>query len=241
MDTKALEDIGLTNAEIKVYLTLLEIGQTKVGPVIEKSDLQSSVVHNAIHKLQDKGLVNYIKKGKIKHYKATSPNNFMDFIEEKKKNFEKILPELLLKQKLAKERNEAEVYIGFKGIMNLLLEVIKDTKKGEEFYFFSSDFEPMNEKIQDFFRKYDPKRKGKGLVVKGIVPLNLKPLFQDRIKKKVMQVKFTEQILPPHMGIFQDKIFLFMWGEKPVGYLIYSKQLADRYKQFFNAMWNSIK
>ena len=240
MDTKPLEDIGLTNAEIKVYLTLLEIGQTKVGPIIKKSGLQSSVVHNALHKLQDKGLISYIKKGQIKHYKSTDPKNFMDFIEEKKKNFQKILPELLLKQKLAKERNEAEVYVGYKGIMNLLLEIIKDAKRGEEFLFFSADIEPINKEIQDFFKKYDPKRKAKGLIVKGIAPLKLKTLFKDRIRKKVMQVKFAKQVIPPNIGIFRDKIFLFTWGEKPVGYLIYSKQLADRYKQFFNLMWNQL-
>ena len=94
MDITPLEDLGLTNAEIKVYLTLLETGQTKVGAIIKKSDLQSSVVHNSINKLQDKGLISYIKKGKIKHYKATDPKNFMDFIEEKKKNFQQILPDV---------------------------------------------------------------------------------------------------------------------------------------------------
>jgi sugar-specific transcriptional regulator TrmB len=240
MDTKPLEDIGLTNAEIKVYLTLLELGQTKVGPIIEKSGLQSSVVHNAIHKLQDKGLISYIKKGQIKHYKSTDPKNFIDFIEEKRKNFQKILPELLLKQKLAKEKNEAEVYEGYKGIINLLLEIIKDAKKGEEFYFFSADIEPMNKEIQNFYKKYDPKRIAKGLIVKGIAPLKLKHLFEDRIKRKVIQVKFAKQVIPPNMGIFQDKIFLIVWGEKPSGYLIYSKQLADRYKQFFNTMWNQL-
>ena len=38
----------------------------------------------------------------------------LNFINEKKKNFEEILPELLLKQRLSEERNEAEVYIGYK-------------------------------------------------------------------------------------------------------------------------------
>ncbi|MBW2982000.1 hypothetical protein KY343_03915, partial [Candidatus Woesearchaeota archaeon] len=118
---------------------------------------------------------------------------------------------------------------------------IKDTKKGEEFYFFSADIEPKNKDIQDFYKRYDPKRKAKGLIVKGIAPLRLKHLFQDRIKRKVIQTKFTNQIIPPNMGIFQDKIFLIVWGEKPAGYLIYSKQLAERYKQFFNSIWNSIK
>ena len=51
MDTKILEDIGLTNAEIKVYLALLELGVSGAGNIIEKSRLQSSVVHNTINNL----------------------------------------------------------------------------------------------------------------------------------------------------------------------------------------------
>lgn len=240
MDIKPLEDIGLTNAEIKVYLTVLELGLTKVGPVIEKSGLQSSVVHNSIHKLIEKGLINYIKKGKIKYYNATDPRHLIKFIDEKRENFEKILPELLAKQKIAKEKNEAEVYTGFKGIMALLLEMIKETAKGDEFLFFSGDIEPMNKEIQDFYKRYDPKRKEKGLNVKGIVPEKLAPLFEDRIKNKLMQVKFTNNILPPNMGICKNKVALLSWGDKPIGYLIESKQMAERYKEFFNALWNSI-
>ena len=121
MDTKPLEDLGLTNAEIKVYLSLLEIGSTKAGSIIEKAGVQSSVVHNCLHTLVEKGLISYIKKGKIKYYQADNPKNFIDFIDEKKKNFENILPQLLAKQKIKEERNEAEIYEGFKGIMNMLL------------------------------------------------------------------------------------------------------------------------
>lgn len=238
MDISPLENIGLTNAEIKVYLALLELGITKVGSIIEKSGLQSSVVHNTLHSLLEKGLITYIRKGKINHYKATDPKHVIDFIGEKKKNFEKILPQLLLKQKLSKEKNQAEIYEGQKGLMNLLLEVIKDTKKGDEYNFFSADYEPMNKEIQDFFRKYDPKRKAKGLIVKGIVPKRLKHLFEDRVKKGFMQVKYTNQEIPPNMSICNNSIALITWGEKPIGYLIHSKQLAEKYKNFFNSIWN---
>ena len=51
MDTKILEDIGLSNAEIKVYLTLLELGTSTAGPILEKSGLQNSVVHMTLNKL----------------------------------------------------------------------------------------------------------------------------------------------------------------------------------------------
>ena len=54
MDTSLLEDIGLSKGEIKVYLTLLNLGNTKVGYIIEKSGMASSAVHNAINTLIEK-------------------------------------------------------------------------------------------------------------------------------------------------------------------------------------------
>ena len=63
MDISILEDIGLTNAEIKVYLALLELGSSTAGPILEKSKLQNSVVHMTLNKLIDKGFVTFIKEG----------------------------------------------------------------------------------------------------------------------------------------------------------------------------------
>ena len=54
----------------------------------------------------------------------------------------------------------------------------------------------MNKEIQDFFRKYDSKRKAKGMIVKGIAPKRLKHLFQDRVKKGFMKMKYIEQSIP---------------------------------------------
>lgn len=241
MDTSVLEDIGLSQGEIKVYLTLLETGRTKIGKVIEKSDMASSAVHNAINSLIDKGLVSYIKKGKIKFYNSTNPKHLMDFLDNKKRNLQNILPELMKKQKQEKEINEAEIYTGLKGIMNMLLELIEDGEKGDEYMFFSADVEPMNKEIQDFFRKFDPKRKEKGLKTMGLAPLRLKEYFEDRTKKYSMQMKYTTQPLPPNMSIFRDKIALFNWGEKSIGYLIHSQQLSDKYNGFFKLLWKKYK
>src|SRR3989338_2313210 len=234
MDTTSLEDLGLTHAEIKVYLSLLEVGNTKAGTIIEKAGLQSSVVHNCLHTLLDKGLISYVKKGKIKHYQASDPNSFIDFIEEKKKNFEKLLPQLLSKQKSADEKNEAEVYETYQGIMNMLLELIKDTKPGDDYLFFSQDVEQLNKEIQQFFMRYDPKRKAKKLNVKGIAPLHLKKLYEHRVKKGMMKMKYTTIAMPTAIAICNDKLVLLSWEEKPVGYLIHSKQLAEKYTKFFH-------
>ena len=115
MDTHILEDIGLTNAEIKVYLALLELGSSTAGPIIEKSGLQSSVVHMTLNKLVEKGFVSFVKECKRNHYQATNPKHIVEFINEKKQRFEQILPELLLKQQTAKTRPEIITFRGIKG------------------------------------------------------------------------------------------------------------------------------
>ena len=42
------------------------------------------------------------------------------------------------------------------------------------------------------------------------------------------------------MSICNNTIALITWSEKPIGYLIYSKQLAEKYREFFYSIWNSI-
>src|SRR3989338_6588681 len=120
METAILEDIGLTQGEIKVYLTLLKLGSSSAGPIVEKSSLQNSVVHRMLHSLIEKGLITYILEGKKRYYQATDPKLIINFIDDKKKRFESILPELISQQKSAKKNQEATIYRGVRGIKELL-------------------------------------------------------------------------------------------------------------------------
>ena len=115
MDTSILEDLGLTQAEIKVYVALLELGSSSAGKILEKSAVQNSVLHRALNSLIEKGLISFILEGKRKVYTASDPENFHDFIENKKKRFDEILP--ILKQKQKNMTNSfGEIFKGKRGI-----------------------------------------------------------------------------------------------------------------------------
>lgn len=241
MDTSVLEELGLSKGEIKVYLTLLELGSTKIGGVIEKSGMASSAAHNSINSLIGKGLVSYIKKGKIKFYQAAPLRQIANFIEEKKRKFLELVPELELKQTLAKEKQEAEVFEGTKGLMAMLNKFIEDTKKGDKYYFFGTYFKgskEQTEKAQKFFKQYDLKRKEKGLFVYGLAPKELKEYL---IGRKRSEIKYTDLPLPHGIGICKDRLTLFSWSDKPVGYLIKSKQIAEMFREYFNSLWKIAK
>ncbi|MFH1222435.1 MAG: helix-turn-helix domain-containing protein [Candidatus Micrarchaeota archaeon] len=234
MDVSALEYLGLTALEIKVYTSLLKLGSVKVGDIIRTSGLQSSSVHNALQSLISRGFVSFIKKGKIRRYAAADPSLFLVRYEDKKEELQQVVAELHSLQVPAEEKEDAELFEGFKGISAMLNELIKDAKQGDCYYFFAMDVGGMNKEIQDFFRWYDAKRKNKGLTVMGMAPTSQRHLFENR---KYLKMKYVSYPIPANISICNDKMAMISWGEKPKGILLRSKQLVQSQVGFFMTIW----
>ncbi len=239
MDIQILEDIGLSNAEIKVYLALLELGTSSAGPILEKSGLQNSVVHMTLNKLVDRGFVSFVKEGQRKHYQAANPNHIVEFINEKKERFEELLPELLLKQKLAKAKPQIITFQGVKGIRELLYELLE--AGGTEHHTFGSAKESlmMGDK---WWVSYHQKRAKKGIRAKLMFNESLQ-YWKAEVKYPKSDVRYTKAGFEPltETIIRNEKIGIIIWTEKPMGVLIHNKVAADSYENFFQLMWNAAK
>lgn len=237
MDHKILEDLGFTNAEIKVYLSLLELGSSTAGPIIEKSGLQSSVVHATLNRLLEKGLLSFILEGQRKHYQAADPKHIIDIITQKKEQFEKILPELLLKQKIAKEKPSAQLFQGIKGIkelLNILLEA-----GGKEHHTFGSTKESLM--LGDaWWVNYHKRRAEKKIKAELLFNESLASWKAEK-KYPLSEVKYTKAGFEPltETIIRNDKIGIIIWTEKPLGILIQNKIAAESYDQFFRVLWKN--
>lgn len=239
MDTTILEELGLSQGEIKVYLTLLKLGTTKVGNIIEKSAMASSAVHNSLNSLLEKGLVSFIKKGKIKYYNSSPPEYIGNFTKQKLQIFnEEILPELKQTAKLSSDKQEAEVFEGIKGVTTALNLMIEDSKKGEDYFFFSSYSSGKNQEIQEFFEKYDFNRKEKGLNVKGLAPRELKHLFE---KRRYLKMKYPLIPIPADISMCKNCVVIISWSEKPICYLLRSKEITEMYIEYFKKVWEMSK
>ncbi|MDP2925457.1 MAG: helix-turn-helix domain-containing protein [Nanoarchaeota archaeon] len=238
MDTSVLENIGLSRIEIKVFIAVLELGESKAGKIIEKSGLQSSSVYDAINKLISKGLLSYIKKSQVKYYKAPDPEVILDYIELKKGEYIKILPELKARQK--KTENEGvEFFKSFKGIKTIMSELIKDAKKGDIYRTFSVE-NPEDYKLarENVFRYTKQLFREKKIIVKGIFH---KQNRYSPTKSSITQKRYISFPLPPNTMVLNDKVAIISWKEEPTGILIKSKDIADKYISFFDAMWKIAK
>jgi sugar-specific transcriptional regulator TrmB len=229
-----LQTSGMTKAEAKIYLSLTKSGAARAGKIIQNTGLQSSVVHNALNKLLEKGFIAFVLEGSIREYHALDPSVIEEHMESKRLDFHKIIPNL---KKLRKQREftTAEVYRGYKGILSAMMFMAKDAKKGERYkYFAASDFF-LSEISIDFFLKADLIRKDKGISLKGIASSKSKKLQVY----KGSEIRYTQQSIPPAMNIFRDRVLLINLTHKPTGILICSEEIAHQYHEMWDAIWKS--
>ena len=238
MDASILEDLGLTQAEIKTYITLLELGNSTAGPILEKSGLQNSVIHRALNSLIEKGLINYILEGKIKTYQATDPETFYNYIEQKKKRFEEILPELKKKQTFAKQQKEATIYKGRRGITEIYNKILNSG--GKEYNTFGGGKKvTYNVMGETWWKNLHAKRLELKIPSRQVFDESVRMFGEELNKKPITKIKFLSQEFEQlqETAICGDYVAIAIFSEEPYGLLIKDKKVTEGYKKYFEILW----
>jgi len=238
-----LEDFGLSEAEAKVYLALLEIGSTLAGPVIKKTGLHRGTTYQILQRLIEKGLVSFVIKSGKRYFEATHPNRFLEILKEKEEKIQEILPSLIQKKQLSKEKQEVNVYSGYNGIKTVCENMLEELKDGGEYLDFgvSGLFREIMGPYWDLWQRKKKKYKIKS-----------KCIFDETLKEKnpnLLKDYFGEARFHSHefksltdTMIYNDKIVLFIWTAKPpIAIVIQNKENADSYRNQFNLMWKIAK
>jgi len=245
MKLDLLRKIGLTEGEIRVYEALAYLGKASTGPIMDKSGISSSKVYLILEKLIQKGLVSYVSENNVKKFQVANPQNILEYLNEKQKELDGIKEDSKtliedVKKVIGKyEEESAQIYKGFAGLRVAFANLVDELEKGEEFLFFSqSEEELTNEKVVSFFRKLHQKRLEKGIKVKGIADIHLKPLFTKQfMKQRNYNMKFFYLSLPSAISIGKKRIIMNMWEESPICFEIVSERIAQKYREFFYKMW----
>lgn len=241
MDTEILEDIGLTNAEIKVYLALLELNTSTAGPIIDKSGLQSSVVYMALHKLLGKGLISFIKEGQIKHYQASNPDHIVQYMDDKKERFLEILPELKLKQDAGRSKREASFFSGARGVKELLYELLE--AGGTEHHTIGSPGVSNVILPEAWWISYHIKRASKGIKAKLLFNKSLESYYSSANypNSETHYTDFGPEEPLTETIIRNDKVGIIVWTKVPIGIILHDVEAAKSYERYFQFLWTGSK
>ena len=242
-----LRQLGLTEGESKVYESLLTLGTSTVGPIVKKSGVAYSNVYEILERLIEKGLVSFITKEKTKYFQAAEPYHLQEYLEKKEADIKKnkqllsdILPRIQEIQKAAPREN-AEIFIGLKGIMTAYEELVQGIEKNAKLQFFYV-YDPKYYDIAEsfyfrFHKKFAKKFKGFNIKGYGISNVEFRDTQMVASYPKFIKQRYVGFPVPANIDLFKDKILLISWGEQPLGILIQSQQIADKFKDYFDSVW----
>jgi len=242
MDTGILEDIGLTNAEIKVYIALLELGPSSAGSVLDKTGLHNSVVHTTLNRLLEKGLISFMPKGKTSLYVAGPPEKIKMLAESVGSRVDEMVPELTAMYKTYGTRPIVRHMEGVAGMRSVSEDIVTTLKHGEVFYSYSSrkstDQKLKKRYIPDSYYKIrDQKQLERVVITNSVIEESKKPDLNRVVK-----------VISGKSDLFDFNITQIIYGNK-VAFLDYNtetaivvenKKIAEFQKRIFKTLFRKL-
>lgn len=234
MDAKTvLADLGLSEGEIAVYLSLLKLGPVAVSKIKEDSGLHRTTIYDFVEKLLQKGLVSYVVRSNVKIYSAADPSKLKDFLGEKQNALEQVLPTLHSLAAVRKEDTRVEIYKGPEGLKTVILDCIRT---GKETVGMGIDEELWKKALPIFTEQYQKLLKKHGMHERILTKVNPAYLFdQSNTEYRFMPAEFFS---PMSTLIYGSKIQIVIWEPSLTVLVIENSKLAEAYRKHFEALWN---
>ncbi|MCA9357220.1 ArsR family transcriptional regulator [Candidatus Nomurabacteria bacterium] len=227
--------------EIKVFLYLLEKGESGVQEIARGLSLHRPRVYETLSVLLDKGFVEELKVGKRIHYKAVQPYFLLEKVKSIESDVHKLLPEL---QKIKDKQTKGismEVLRGETGLAACFLDVVMYLKKDDIFYRISSakDQQYVDSVVPKHYR---PIRDSKNLERRVITSRYVGEQKKARLERSIRY--FDEQD-----ELFEHNVIQFIYGDKIslldfnslTGTIIKNKAIADFQKSIFLTLYKRLE
>jgi len=237
---KELEDLGLNSSEIKVYVTLLELNESKTGRICSFTGIASSRIYSVLEGLIDKGLVSYKVENKVKVYMPSPPDILENILIEKQKNILKTVK--VLKEKITpSSKFKYKLFNNLRGIKSMFYEINNIMDKDMVLNVYSSK-KGSFERLIGLFDEHHKKRIEKKVLENVLLSSDKKELGLKR-KNKYTNVKYNVLDNTAEWGTVGDRLlYIFYLKEDiPKGILIEDPVIAKTFKEVFEKIWKISK
>ena len=226
MDIELLVQTGLSEIQAKVYLYLIEHGQSTPAEIATGVDENRTTVYSAVEKLEKTGIISKKDKGKISAYVPNHPS-VLESIAEKRlrvvarqaKNLEGNLPSLINFYNEHQSTPGATTFYGYEGVQMIWDKVIA-TKA--PYYFVRSRYDEVADK--EMLEKFKKARAEAGIESEDITPSEFTNNKNEEMYKKFL---LTRTLLPPNeydspveIDIFGDNVAFINFNKNGMSTLI---------------------
>jgi len=231
MQRIALRNLGLKESEIKVYLSILNLGTAKVSEIAKKAGMYNKNTYDALKRLNEIGIISKAtEEGKI-IFHAENPDKLLSLWESRKDHLSSVMPELVKLYRQAPSEEEIFTYKGRTGLKMVFDEILKADECME-----MGNSAKFKDLVHNFFQKYQLLKKEKKMKCRSILPLSAKETKLGR--ETYGRVRFMGLDMPSMVVIYSNKVAFIYFGEEIFETVIKSKDLHKDYSTYFNSLWN---
>ncbi len=247
METAVLEHIGLTRNESVVYLTLLQLGTSRTGTILKRSGLNSGKIYEILESLKAKGLASESIINKVKHFTAAPPAQLLDYMEKKKEMLETdehkvkaLLPNLEKLRTISKKEVQAVVYTGLRGLKTAVDEAFEGMTPKQDMIGMGITA-AKDPRYNIFWKAWSRQRIAKKVFARHIFS-ERSDYYEAFNKLTYTEARVLTAITPVAVDVFgEDRVLILNYTEPGSWILIYDKNTATSFRQFFDQLWKIAK
>ena len=162
---KVLEELGLSPAEIKIFLILIKQGAMNISEIAKASGIHRRNVYDASTRLLGKGLILQVLSSRESIYEAVPPTKLLEIHQEREKRLRSILPKLEKAHSRKASREEVYILKGVEGYRSYLRQVLN---VGKSLFVLGAKGLPHDPKIASFVEQYKGELKAKKIKVQRL-------------------------------------------------------------------------
>jgi sugar-specific transcriptional regulator TrmB len=246
--TQLLKNIGFSEKEATVYLTLLELNEALPAGIARKTGLKRPTTYLVLEELQKRGIVSSVKKSGVLYYQASKPEVFLEKERQRMGNVNKTLetlstalPELQSLHQQYAATPQMSVYYGKEGLIQIMEDSLE--AKTELLCWVNSDM-ALHSILSDYYPTYIRKKVKNKLWLRGIFGYDKTALlFKKNGKKELREVYLVPKdkfYFDNEINIYDDKISIIS-HEDEMGVIIQNEHIANTQRAIFNLAFEHAK
>ncbi len=127
-----LEQLGLKENEVRVYLAVLGLGEPLVGDIEKQTGLHKQLIYNAAEKLHTEGLLSIHEIRGRKRFSVPNPAALEERAKAYLQKTQQLIPQLMDLANVKRAADDIRIYRSVKGVQHYYLETIKQQPSGSE-------------------------------------------------------------------------------------------------------------
>lgn len=243
----ALQNIGLNEKEITVYIAILELGTQPASTIARRIKIPRNTTRFLLDKLVEKGIIKKTTRANTQLYTPEEPKNLINLLERERVNantkidskieeLTEVMAELETRYRPESTKPKVTFYEGDDG----LIKVYEDTLKSSETLRSFANFESLHGILPDYFKTYFKRRVKNKIHMRSIhpnTPLSQKSAKQDKsFDRESRLVPADDYNFTPEIQLYDGKVVMTSLKEK-LGIIIESQEIYEAMGVAFELAW----